>query len=410
MISIQLSKESLTTAGKWGFFLILLMVLSFRADFRLQLGGLLVHPYLVILPLALFFSNFQLSNIPTRATIPLLSFFIVFSLACLQNLNPLSEIFKVGAALATFLFFASAVKSEKDFEWMSWGLLLCATTIGVQGFLIGEDTDAVGSRLSGINVLEGIGNKNAQSLFTLPGLFFGSNLLIRLIGERRFLPTIPLIIALFFIIISLFLSANRSGWLGMAIIFLSVLFITGLRGRTLFFSVVMVIFSYVAVERYANDIVTHKRKQTEEGYSSDTGRRLLMIHSLRVGLENPLTGVGMDELHYQMALRLGLIRFGVEKKDTHFLPGYLFGATGIFSLSLFLFFLISLFPKIHHPMQLKTKMRHARSMVIFFVVLFVLRSFFSREILYSPTFMGGLGLVYGYYILQIRRVANGIYA
>ena len=383
------------------------MVFSFRADFRLQIAGLLVHPYLLLLPLAYFLAQVNVNAIPQKVTVPLLLFFIVFSLACLQNINPLSEIFKVGASFATFLFFAFSVKSEKDFEWMSWGLMLCAATIGALGFLVGEEKGVAGARLSGINVLEGIGNKNAQSLFTLPGVFLGSYLLIKAIAQRQFLKVIVMISFLFFTVISIFLSANRSGWLGLAIIAVSTFFVMGLKGRTILFSMVLVVISYLAVELYASDIFERKRRQTTEGYSSDVGRQLLMRQSLTVGLENPVFGVGMDELHRQMAIRLKLGRFRIEKMDTHFLPGYIIGSSGVIALVLFFTFLYQLTSKHRAGASRFDFVRQARMMVIFFVILFVARSFFSREILYSPTFMGGLGLVFSYYLFQMRR-ANSL--
>ena len=383
------------------------MVLSFKADLRLQIAGLLVHPYLLLLPLAYLLAQVNVNAIPQKVTVPLLLFFIVFSLAALQNINPLSEIFKVGASLATFLFFAFSVKSEKDFEWMSWGLMICAATIGVLGFLVGEETTGVGARLSGINVLEGIGNKNAQSLFTLPGVFLGSYLLIKAIAQKRFLKVIVMISFLFFTVISIFLSANRSGWLGLAIIAVSTFFVMGLKGRTILFSIVLVVISYLAVELYASDIFERKRRQTTEGYSSDVGRQLLMRHSFAVGLENPVFGVGMDELHRQMAIRLKLTRFRIEKMDTHFLPGYIIGSSGLIALVLFFTFLYQLTAKHLAGATRFDFVRQARMMVIFFVILFVARSFFSREILYNPTFIGGLGLVFSYYLFQMRK-ANSL--
>jgi len=407
MIRFYKKKESLSTAGKWAFVIAMLMVLSFRSDYRLPIAGLLVHPCLVLLPFAYVFSGFAFKSIPSRISSSIFLFFIVFSLASLQNDKPESEIFKVGSTVALFLFFVFSVQTNKDFIWISWALLICALSIGIQGFFIGEQSESGEkiSRLAGINVLEGLGNKNAQSLFTLPGLFFGSFLVIRVLGERKFLKLGVLVVMLFFIIISIFLSANRSGWLGMTIIFVSILYVSGLKSRTIFFASVVMVIGYLAINQYAGDIIERKKKQTTEGYSSDVGRRLLMVASFTVGFENPITGVGQDELHRQMALRLGVHQFGVKKMDTHFLPGYLFGATGLISISLFTFFLFRLTEK-NLSLNSFELVKKARQMVIFFVILFVFRSFFSREILYSPSFIGGLGVIVGYYQFQLRQAVR----
>lgn len=395
--------RNLSSFGKWGFFLTVLMTLSFRADYRLQVAGLLVHPFLVVLPFAYVFSGFDIRQIPRRVSTPLLLFFIVFSAASMQNAEPLSEIFKVGASVATFLFFAQSVKSRADFRLIGWGLLICAFAIGIQGFFAGEETESLGARLAGINVLKGIGNKNAQSLFTLPGVFLGCYFLISAISEKKILKAVVLTVSLFFIVVSMFLSANRSGWLGLFIIALSIFFVRGVSGRTVLIAIILGIISYFAIDKYAENIFERKRRQTIEGYKSDEGRKMLMVQSLAVGIENPLLGVGLDELHHQMAVRLGVIRFRIDQMDTHFLPGYLFGSSGIFAFTLFFAFLTALFTRFDRKALSLPSVRQARMMVMFFVILFVVRSCFSRELLYSPTFISGLGIVFGNYLLHLRQ-------
>lgn len=398
-----------SAAGKWAFVLAILMIFSSRSDYRLPVAGLLVHPYLILLPFAFLFSGFKLHQIPNRILTPIVIFFLVFCVASIQNEKPQSEIFKVGASLLTFIFFSMSIRSERDYVMVGYALLLCALSIGVQGFLIGEEVDSVATRLAGINVLEGIGNKNAQSLFTLPGVFFGSILFLRAIEKRRFGEMTLLAISMFLILISIFLSGNRSGWLGLLIIFLAMLLYSGLGPRSILFSVTIIGLSYFAIREYASDIVARKSVQTTEGYSSDVGRRQLMIQSVAVGLENPLLGVGIDELHRQMALRLDLNRFGVTRMDSHFLPGYLFGATGAVSFIFFFLFLSRLQQKPFPQLADSKLTSKGRVLIRAFLFLFVVRSLFSREILYSPTFISGLGVAFGYYQFLIKMEKRRIY-
>jgi hypothetical protein len=393
-----------STAGRWGFIVGLLFIFSISAEYRLSVFGLLVHPYLILMPFAILFGQINFNNLPGNVRNSLFLFFFIFSLACIQNINPLSEIFKVGASLLTFIFFALSIKSEKDFRYISWAFVLCALVIGIQGFLLGDEVSR-GGRLSGINALEGLGNKNAQSLFTLPGIFLGGLLLLKYLKEKNSLGSLLMLISIFFILVSVLLSANRSGWLGLIIIVFVFVFYLGLGTRSLMLLGIFSVFTYFAIDRYASDIVEHKSEQTIEGYSSDEGRQRLALLALDVGIENPLLGVGMDELHKQMAIRLKLNKFGVEKTDTHFLIGYLFGATGIFSLVAFIFFLFSIVKK-RYPRIISNRyanqVRKARLLLVGFVILFGVRSLFSREILYSPTFMGGIGLLFGYYLFLVR--------
>lgn len=403
MTAHSLNKPRVSASGRWGFVLTALMIFSFRADYRLHIAGLLVHPFLVLLPFAYLFTGFDIRDIPKRVTIPLLLFFTVFSFACIQNVDPWSEIFKVGATVLIFLFFARAVNSEEDFELIGWGLLLCAVAIGVQGFFLGEETESLGERLSGINVLEGIGNKNAQSLFTLPGVFVGSYFLINAISQKKVFKICILAVLLFFIVVSIFLSANRSGWLGLFIIMISIFFVRGVSVRTLFYAGILILITYLAVDNYAEKIFERKRRQTVEGYKSDEGRKMLMVESLEVGIEHPLLGVGLDELHHQMAIRLGVTRFRIYQMDTHFLPGYLLGSSGVVAFLLFFVFLSALFAKPDKRLLVNPRIKSARLMILFFVSLFVIRSFFSRELLYSPTFISGLGIFFGNYLLHLRQ-------
>src|SRR5688572_7603213 len=101
--------------GKWAFAISLLFVFSITAEYRVRLGGMLVHPYLVVLPLGMLFSNFKISQLPKKILIPGILFYFLFSLLCLRNNEPYSEIFKVGSSMLTFLFLAVSVKTEKDF-------------------------------------------------------------------------------------------------------------------------------------------------------------------------------------------------------------------------------------------------------------------------------------------------------
>lgn len=398
-----LRQDVFTTTGRWAFIVALLFVFSTNAGYRLNIAGLLVHPYLFVLPIAWLFGGLNINSLPNAIRVSLFVFFFIFSLACIQNINPLSEVFKVGASLATFVFFAISIRSEKDFRFVAWGVLLCAFVIGVQGLLKGEEVSA-GGRLSGINVLEGLGNKNAQSLYTLPGIFVGILLLLKYLKERRLFFVAVLSVSLFFILVSMFLSANRSGWLGLMIILVVYVVYLGLGIRSILLLGIFGVLIYFVIERYAFDIVEHKREQTVEGYSSDVGRQRLALMAFEVGLENPVLGVGIDELHREMAYRLKLTKFGVEKTDTHILWGYLFGATGIFSLTAFIFFLFSIVKNRYktNDQVRNTFTRKARWLLIGFVILFCVRALFSREILYNPTFMCGLGLMLGYYLLTIR--------
>lgn len=403
----SLLSDRATPQGKWAFVVSLLLVFSVSIDYRLRVAGLLVHPYLLLLPMAILLNNINVFEIPPHVFKPFAFFFVIFSFASLRNEDPFSEIFKVFASLLTYLFFVVTIKTEKDFRTVCWGFIFCGLTIGIRSFII-KDTEGV-SRLSGINALEGLGNKNAQSLYTLPAIFFGIILWLKYLSEKKMMRLFILTAVLFFILVSVFISANRSGYLGLAIIGVVFMIYSGASARTIVLATVFSFMGYIAVEKYAIDIVEHKREQTIKGFASDVGRQRLAIQSFSVGLENPILGVGKDELHKQMAFRLGVSRYGMGSIDSHILWGYLFGATGIFSLLAFLFFLKSMTMK--YPIQrrnnhLSKAANNTWVLVSGFVILFFVRSLFTRETLYSPTFMGGLGLIFGYYFYCLKRARS----
>lgn len=396
-----LAPDRFTNVGKWAFLVSLLFVFSISVDYRMNFAGLLVHPFLIMLPVAIFATGFRLFKISPRVLAPLIIFLVVFSVASIQNEKPSQEILKVSASVLTFLFFATALRTQRDFRMISLGIISVAIAIGYLAFTIGPEQQ-LGSRLEGINALEGLGNKNAQSLFTLPGLFLSILLLVWSLRKKNVILTAALLAGIFFIVISIFLSANRSGWVGLGIIVAIYFMYFRLSLNLMFVVTVLFFFSYLGIDKYASDIVERKRMQTVEGYESDEGRLILIKESLKVGYENPLLGIGMDQLHKRMnvVVHRSSLEFG--ETDTHFLFGYLFGATGIFSLFFFLFFLMRVAER-KKRLGLKKAEEDPWILLVGFVVLFIVRSFFTREILYSPTFVGTLGLLYGYYAMHIRN-------
>ena len=401
MVQPLYSRERNSTEGKWAFLVSLLFVFSISVDYRIAIAGLLVHPFLILMPLAIFFTGFHIFRISSRVLAPLLTFLIFFSVASLQNDRPLQEIIKVAASVLTFLFFATSVKTEKDFRLISLGIVICGIVIGYLAYQIGPEVSA-GERLEGVNALEGLGNKNAQSLFTLPALFLSGLLTIWSLRQRNFWLSAFLITGLFFIVVSIFLSANRSGWVGMGIIVLIFFVYFRLSLNLLIIAGILFFFSFLGIDRYARDIVERKQQQTLQGYRSDEGRMILIKESLKVGLENPWLGVGMDRLHKQM--NMAVHRSSVEGgyTDTHFLIGYLFGATGMFTLFFFFFFLKRVIER-KQRFAARSTIEDPWILLTGFVALFVIRSFFTREILYSPTFVGTMGLLYGYYMMWLRK-------
>jgi hypothetical protein len=389
----QLIKQDMSTAGILAVIIALLFIFSLEAESRLMLGGLLVHPYLLAMIVFIPILRTNLFKIPFKGKVEGLLFILIFILAMLRNTTDMKEVFKILSTLATFLFFVNAVKSEKDFTAIAWALLITAGYIGYKTFGSVESNE---SYLEGFNALAGIGNKNAQSLYTLPGFFFGVYLMLKYIKEKKTFPLVLCAIMLLAIIGNIIISANRSGWVSAIAVILYFLYRAGLKFTTIINALLISVFIFYFVNYFAKDSVSRKLTQTESGYSSDYIRGNLFLNGVIAGIENPVLGLGQTGIFKSNGDSVG----SIDPTDSHNLVAYLLGGTGLFCFYYFFLFLFKL-----QTVNLKTYYsKDARNLLRFFLFLFVFRSLFSREILYSPTFVAGLGVMVSYFQYKNKMV------
>src|SRR5690606_37353893 len=106
-----------------------------------------------------------------------------------------------------------------------------------------------------------------------------------------------------------------------------------------------------------------------------------------------------------LAHKAGEIGFRGDRLDPHNLFGYLLGGTGFFSFFFFLWFLYALIRDkgLARWIRKVPHVREVRRMLLFFLFVFLLRGVFTREILYSPTFIGSMAVIYSYYQMTKRN-------
>jgi len=258
-----------------------LITFSISEYYRIQFAGLYVHPYLLAIPVFGLIFSLQLHKIDFKLLLIIIIFTFIFFLVNLSDANPFIELLKIAATFLTFIFFSKTVKDRKDLELVGLGLLVCALVISVKSIVESFETDT--SRLSGIYVFEGIGNKNSQSLYTLPGLFFAMYFLGGSFIKRRKLRLLFYASSILTIVLSLALSANRSGWISAILIIIFGLLWNKFSIKFVIMFVVLSSFGYYLIDAYAHDIVAHKIEVTEKGYASDEGRieliKLFLIES-----------------------------------------------------------------------------------------------------------------------------------
>ncbi|HAA11324.1 MAG TPA: hypothetical protein DCE41_06320 [Cytophagales bacterium] len=399
-------ENTFTNTGKAAFVFVLLLFLSTDSEFRIVLGPLWVPPYILICPLIALIVPVRLFKIPNKVLVPIGVFFTIFSIALLQDPNPFPEMVKLGSGIFSLLFFIKAVQTPKDYHWVGFALVCLGVFLGVKSMILAT-TGGV-SRLAGINPLDGIGNKNAQSLYTLPGLFYAANLLPTLFRKNQLFRIAFYLGAIIILIIGSILSANRSGWIASAIVLLWGIGGFGISIRTLVIMGFFGIATLFVVQEFGQDIIDYKVEQTIEGYSSDNKRQTLVTESILIGLENPFFGVGKEGLILELGRRVKSLTGRV---DPHNLYGYLMGAGGVFVFTAFFTFMANLIrrpkaPSSYAPYREKYEKSY-RYMLLGFVVLYLIRGFFTREIIYSPTFMCMLGSLFG---LVSRSHAQGVRA
>ena len=392
--------------GRGALLICLVFVLSTDVAYRISLGGLLVHPYLLLAPLVVILGNYRLFSFANKITQPLFLFLGFFTIAQVINGSP-TEPVKVASSVFTLLFFYQAVRTRNDLEWISVGLILVAIYVAFVAVQLSQSENL--NRLDGANALEGLGNKNAQSLFTLPGFFFCVFFIEQALTKRRRILILLYGAALGLISLGILYSANRSGYIGAILIVLSLVVRGGFSVRNLILSgLILVVGGYLALT-YTEDIIEHKLEQTTEGYSSDQKRQDLIVQGLLLGLENPVFGLGHDGLHEALPDRIEK-SYRAKQLDTHNTFAYILGSSGLLT---FMFFVAYLYRSFYLPRLSKKyngpyakEYRSAVYMARVYLVLFLVRCQFTREILYSPTFLAGMGLVLSqwyYYFNLIRR-------
>jgi hypothetical protein len=197
------------------------------------------------------------------------------------------------------------------------------------------------------------------------------------------------------------MGANRSGWLGAALIGLMLFW--NRRGKGLILVAVLAGVVAIWILRFGSTTVLNERwRQTVEGNKSDESRVTLFLTCIQLGLENPIIGVSPQRLGWELGRRTSLSS-GLNVLDSHNVFGHIIGGSGLICFGALLavaWTLCTLKPRDGIPLGGRDDpARDARKLVRMLVVLWAARGMFSREILYNPSFSIAIGLVIGLFML-----------
>jgi hypothetical protein len=386
-------RDHISLPGRALLVLCALVAASAFAFLRPSVGGLSVHPYVAVLILLLPNVVQNIARIPRHFFVLGGLFLILAGIAMIDDVVFASEIVKLATAGVTVLACALAIRTEKDFLAATVALIAASCTIAAIEFITGNIVDQTES-MGGVNFMHSIGNKNVFSLYALPPILLGGYAFTS--AKFSAIARALVVGGTAFLALAIFMTANRSGWVG---VFLIVAMLVAARFRvktTIFAAIVLAVVYLVATRTAAAAMIEHRVDQTRGDYSSDQLRESLLHEALEIGLENPAFGVGPTDLTIQLARRTIV---DVPMVDPHNVAGYLVGAFGFPAALTFLALTLAVFLLGGIRVRDATT-RSAQNLVRMIVVLFWVRGMFSREILYAPAVDVALGIAIGLFLLR----------
>ncbi len=380
--------SKMTTQGFVGFGLGLSIAASAFPQLRIPMFGFQLHlcvalaflslPILLVKPLERF---------PKRLTLSAAIFLVIVIAACAASPKAMAR--TVLKSVCFFLMVLAGyhcVRKREDLLMTILGVGFSSIIICARGFAY----ESVATH--GVNPFEGVANKNAFSLYVLPALLL---MTAQILNERKhkFLRVLLIVLSLF-TVYTIFSSANRSGWLGVGVILLFGLLSTGLSFRRVVMIGVLALGSASIIygSSRPRNVIETRMNDAYDRDESDQLRRKLILASLQVLIRNPILGASPDRLHRELPKYLNVRGHGL-KVNTHNLFAFLFGAFGLTGGIAYLVL------GYNYLGRLRTR-RHrlagiGDSWVLGFslLILYVIRSMFTHEIMYNPSFGFCFGLV-----------------
>ncbi len=384
----KLSVAGLSINGVLLFVLGFMVVASGFTSLRPNIGGFMVHPYLG--PVALAFPFVVMSRIhmfPVRALVAILVFTGMYCFSVFNGASvAVGEIFKTGSAIVTIVTCALLVRRRGDFVAGALGLSIAVALLAAHGM-------REPSKL-GVEAMQGA-NKNSYSLFALPAMLMAGFVVLRIqipvaVKAAFVICTIPALAAIF-------MSGNRSGYLGCVLIGLMLFWER--RGKGMLLVGAMAAIVAVGLVQLGKSAVFDQRmKQTMEGNKSDEHRLAILEACLQIAVENPVIGVSPQVLPFEIGRRTSRVS-GVSIIEAHNIFAHVLAASGVICFCALLGTGWSMWTwKPRDGGRIGGKedpLRESRKLLRMMVVLWVVRGMFTREILFNPSFNIGLGLCIG---------------
>jgi hypothetical protein len=395
-----------------GVVLFITCVLMFGSGFkalRPEIFGLLVHPFLIPLALAFpFIVVGSLKNFPTRALAALLLFFALYTLSNTSNVRAgLSEIIKISTALVAIICTALLIRSRGDFVAGVIGLGIASGAMGFYGM-----QGTLGSA-TGVEALD-VGNKNAFSLFVLPSILLCGYMIFDMPVDSK-----PLRVALKTICVAsigsctlaIFLSGNRSGYIGCVIIAAMLLKEKRLYGLLLVGMIAAAVV-YIMISLEMTSVFQDRWNKTfVEKNASDEQRAEILLACFKIGLQYPITGVSTAKLPTEIGSYVGMKWLALNLIESHNVFAHVWAGAGMICFASLCYVGWTFWylppPRNKADLALAAEFKQAQRLLKMMVLLWMIRGNFTSSILYNPGFSIGLGLAIGYCALLAAKPKQG---
>jgi hypothetical protein len=375
----------------------LLVVASGYTSLRPDVMGLALHPYLVPVALALpFVVMARIVEFPVRILAALLVFTFMYSFSLVNGVSVgVGEIFKMCSGVVTIIACALLVRRRGDFVAGALGLSIAIALLAARG--LQEETKM------GVDAMQGA-NKNSYSLFALPAILLAGYVCLRMEKVPAFVKgvfiacTLPALAAIF-------MSGNRSGYVGALLI--GFMLFWDRRGRGMLLVGTITAAVAIGIVQFGSTAVLDQRiKQTMEGNKSDEHRLAILAACLQIGLENPIIGISPQVLPFELGRRTSVVHH-LNVIEAHNIFAHVFAASGMICFAALLgvgWTMWNLKARGGGKIGRDDPLRDARRLMRMMVILWVVRGMFTREILYNPSFNIALGLTIGLCMLaQVAR-------
>jgi hypothetical protein len=211
-------------------------------------------------------------------------------------------------------------------------------------------------------------------------------------------------------LVAIFMSGNRSGYLGAAFVGLMLFRDRRIKGL-IFVAAIAGAVVFWLTQWGTTEVFDEKVQQTMQGYGTQT-RVDITLACWEIGLENLLTGVSPQQLPFEIGRRAG-VRGHEQFLDSHNVFGHVFAATGgVTFLALMAVGWTMCAWRARNGVKIggdDDPLRNGRRLIRMMVALWVLRGIFTREILYNPSFNIALGLCIGLCLLaEVERESAGL--